>query len=103
MAEEESPKSYQQLDFHRASGIISAGQFGGKLIERSTPKSCRRRRISLCAAATVLLFAMGCCLYAQQMPAGPSGPAPPQNNTSGATKGPVLKAESDLTLVYVTV
>ncbi len=99
---EDSPKSYQQFDFGRLSGIISAGQFGGKLIERSTPKSCRRRNVAVCAMASLLLLAMCCSVHAQQMPAGPSVPAPPppQENT---TKGPVLKAESDLTLVYVTV
>lgn len=100
---EDSPKSYQQFDFGRLSGIISAGQFGGKLIERSTPKSCRRRNVAVCAMASLLLLAMCCSVHAQQMPAGPSVPAPPPPPQENTTKGPVLKAESDLTLVYVTV
>ena len=98
---EDNPKSYQQLDFRKRNGIIGAGQFGGKLIDRSTPKSCRRRDMVVCALASALLLALCCSVRAQQSPAGPSVPAPPPQDN--AVKGPVLKAESDLTLVYVTV
>lgn len=101
MVDEDGPKSCRQLAFRESNGIICSGQFGGKLIDRSTPKSCQSRRGVALAAASVLLLLVAYSSPAQQMPAGPSVPAPPPQDT--ATKGQVLKAESDLTLVYVTV
>ena len=100
MMVDHGPKSYRRLDFRPSSGIIAQGQFGGKLIDGSTPKGYQTRKVAAYAAAGVLAFLLACTIRAQQMPAGPSSPAPQQDT---AIKGPVLKAESDLTLAYVTV
>ncbi len=102
MVDEEDPRSYRQFVFRKSSGIICAGQFGGKLIERSTPNSCRGHKLLAYVAGGVLLALLACNAQAQDMPAGPSEPAPPAQNQNNA-KGPVMKTESDLTLVYVTV
>ncbi len=103
MVDDDGPKSQAQLDFHRVSGIITPGQFGGNLIGRSTPKRCHNRSFAVCAVSSVLLlFLAALPAFAQDTSVGPSAPAPaPERDTN--IKGPILKTESDLTLVYVTV
>src|SRR5580698_1040212 len=96
---EASPTRVGTLDSDTSSGIISAGQFGGTLIGRSTPKRCRIQLLGACAAASVLLLAVSFYTPAQQG-VGPAVPPPPEQEKP---KGPVLKAESELTLVYASV
>jgi Ca-activated chloride channel family protein len=92
---------HARLDFARSSGIITAGQFGGTLIERSSPKSCHKTRAATCAAASLLLLLSTFPLPGQEIPAGPANQTPSEPAKTG--KGPVLKEETNLTLVYVTV
>jgi Ca-activated chloride channel homolog len=99
VVDQHSSRPVGTLDSDKSSGIIGAGQFGGKLIGRSTPKRCHSRLLGACAAASVLLLAVSLSTPAQQG-VGPAVPPPPEQENP---KGPVLKAESDLTLVYVTV
>jgi len=81
---------------------MCAGQFGGNLIRRSTPKGCHSGIVATCAAASVLLLLAPTLLKGQETKPGPAVPAQPEQNTTPA-KGKVLKTESDLTLIYVTV
>jgi Ca-activated chloride channel family protein len=97
---ESTPESGSAIAFTKTSGIIGVGQFGGKLIRRSTPKSRRKKTLVTCAAAGVLIFALSYGVRAQQNPGGPAFPPPPEQPTP---KGKILKTESDLTLVYATV
>src|SRR5215471_20845862 len=50
------------------------------------------------------MFAFGFRTHAQQAPNGPVVPPPPQEESpNNVVKGPILKTESDMTLVYATV
>ena len=96
--QQEVTSTADALASRKMSGIIGLGQFGGTLIGRSTPKRCHIQKVLVCAGACALLL-LGSLLYAQQGP-GPVAPPPSDQNN---VKGPVMRTESDMTLVYVTV
>lgn len=81
--------------------MISLGQFGGKLIQRSTPKSCHGLKLAYSIAGSVLLLLASLPLNGQQGPMVPEVPPPPQEQQTPKAK--TMHLESELTLVNVTV